>query len=131
MKVAMIRYGFIFVILLITGCEARPKKLFDVITSDCYWDVHDSYSAANGRIAYCYKFNRDGSCLYLFTADKDGNRDEYSPDDVVTPKTWELQGDTVLLLRASKRTVVRFSADTLLLENPISKIIDTLIRDCK
>lgn len=130
MKAAIIKYGFFLAILLITGCKSKTKNLFKIITSNCYWDVHDTYSAANRRIAYCYKFNKDGSCLYLFTANKNGKREEYNSDDVVTPKTWELHGDTVLRLRASKRTVVRFSADTLLLENPISKARDTLIRDC-
>jgi hypothetical protein len=106
------------------------KRLVSIMTSDCYWDVHNNYSAANQRVAYCYKFNKDGSCLYLFTPDKRGKRDEYNSDDVVVPKTWKIQGDTIVYLQATKRRVLSFTADTLLLENPISKVRDTLIKDC-
>jgi hypothetical protein len=103
-EVSEIIYRLIFAIFLITGCKTdNNTKLIAIITSNCYWDVRDTYSAANMRIAYCYKFNKDSSCLYLFTPDKKGKRDEYNSDDVVVPKTWELQGDTMLYLRASKR----------------------------
>jgi hypothetical protein len=127
----IIKYGFPLTVLLFAGCKTdNNKKLVEIITSNCYWDIHDIYSAANQRIAYCYKFNKDGSCLYLFTPDKKGKRNEYDDDDVVAPKKWELKGDSILYIRGIQRRVINFSTDTLLLENPVNKVRDTLIRDC-
>src|ERR1700761_8780521 len=103
----MIKYGFFLLILLVAACKMDDhKKLALIMTSNCYWDVHDGYSAANQKVAYCYKFNKDGSCLHFFTPDKKGKRDEYNSGDVVVPKTWELQGDTVLYLQGAKRRVL-------------------------
>jgi hypothetical protein len=59
-----------------------------------------------------------------------GKRDEYDDDDMVVPKKWELKGDSILYIRGIQRRVINFSRDTLLLENPVNKVRDTLIRDC-
>lgn len=127
------KYSFYLWLLLIIGCKANNTSLSSIITSsNCYWDVHDNYSAANGKISYCYRFNTDGSCLYLFASDKKGIRDEYNfGDNIPTTKTWKLQGDTTLYILGIERRVLNYSKDTLLTENPVSKTRDTLIKNCK
>lgn len=133
MKEVTTKFGFYLCFLLTIGCGANVTSLSSIITSpNCYWDVHDKNSADNGKTAYCYKFNTDGSCLYLFAPNKEGVRDEYDfGDNLPTTKTWKLQGDTSLYLLGIERTIVSFSKDTILLENRINKVRDTLIRNCK
>jgi hypothetical protein len=113
------------------GCRGNENfKLSSLMTSEnCYWDVSDSLAISLGRPAYCYKFNKNGQCLYFFY-DKKGKRNEYYDDDVVVPKQWEIKGDTVLIL-GIRRCLVIYSQDTILLENPITKGKESLIRNCR
>lgn len=130
MRVVIIKYFFCLLFLLVIGCKHNDEISSIITSSDCYWDIHDAYSAANGRIAMCYKFNKDGSCSYLFTLDKKGKRDEYDDDDVRVPKQWKIIGDTIYI-RGIKSCLISYSSDTILLENPIGKGRDTLVRNCK
>lgn len=120
----------LLLILLICGCRADDSNdLAKIITVNCYWDLHYESSSAGRRVAYCYRFKKDGSCLYLFYKNKKGIRHEFYDDDVVVPKTWRVEGDT-LYIRGIERTIIHFSKDTVLLENPIDKKKDTLIKNC-
>ena len=125
----MIKYYLL--LFLFIGCQPNDKRLGSIMTN-CYWDIHDTHSAANGRIAYCYKFDKNGSCSYLFTPDKNGKRDEFNFDDnIPTSKTWKLQGDTLLYILGIERRIINFSNDEILLENPVTRQVDTLLKNCK
>lgn len=131
MKAEINKYFFLCFLLFLSCKTGNKKSLSSIITlSNCYWDIHDSESTSLGRSAYCYKFTKDGHCSYFFY-DKRGKRNGYDFDDVVVPKTWKLTGDTILYLQGTERKVLSFSEDTLLLENPVSKQRDTLIKSCQ
>jgi hypothetical protein len=132
MKVIMNKYCFCLILFSCIGCGAKKGKLSSILTTpNCYWDVHDAYSASNRKIGYCYKFNKDGKCLYLLTPNKYGKRVEYYDDDIIVPKEWKLNGDSVIFIRSIERRVLSFSPDTLLLQNPTTHEKDTLINNCK
>ena len=120
-----------FMFIFWIGCTGNENfKLSSLMTSEnCYWDVSDSLSISLRRPAYCYKFNKNGQCLYFFY-DRKGKRNEYYDDDVVMPKKWEIKGDTILIL-GIRRYLVSYSQDTILLENPITKEKEFLIRNCR
>ncbi|MDI9364515.1 MAG: hypothetical protein QM541_06170 [Flavobacterium sp.] len=105
------------------------SKIVLNITSSCHWDMHDSLSASLGRAAYSYKFNSNGHCTYLFY-DKKRKRNKYDDDDVVTNGKWEIKGDSVIVIRGVIRDILRYSEDTLLLQNFINKKMDTLVKNC-
>ncbi len=132
MKAEINKYVYCLMLLCVIGCKTNDTNLSSIITSpNCYWDVHDAYSSANNKVGYCYKFNKDGRCLYLFALDKKGKRDEYDDDDAIVPKEWKVKGDSVIYIRGIERRVVIYSQDTILLENPVTKERDTLIKNCK
>jgi hypothetical protein len=131
MRGAISKYSFYLLLLVITSCKSNADKLrFIISSSNCYWDIRDSLSVSLGRPAYCYQFNRDGHCLYLFYNRK-GKRDEYDDDDVIVPKKWELKGDSIMYIRGIQRRVISYSPDTLIFENRINRVRDTLIKNCK
>lgn len=132
MKAATNKYISCLMLILVIGCKTNDTNLSSIITSsNCFWDVHDSYSVSNRKVGYCYKFRKDGSCSYLFY-DRQNVRNGYDFDDnIPTTKTWKLKGDTVLYILGLERTIVGFTKDTILLENPTIKEKDTLIRNCK
>jgi hypothetical protein len=132
MKTPMIRYIFCLIFLGVLGCKSNDNKIKSIIASPhCYWDIRDSLAASLGRSAYCYSFSKDGYCEYFFY-DRKGRRDRYDFDDnVPTTKTWKLQGDTLIYILGVERKLLSFSNDTILLENPITKVKDTLVKNCK
>lgn len=130
MKEEMNKYIFFLLFVLLTvGCKHNDDLNNVITTPNCYWDIHDKNTAIEGRISMCYRFNKDGSCLYLFTPNKKGEREEYYDDDVIVSKRWQIKGDTIYI-REIERYIVNYSKDTLLLENPTTKERDTLIRNC-
>jgi hypothetical protein len=123
---------FIILFSLVFFSCKKINNLSTILTvPNCYWNIHDEHSSRNDRISYCYKFNEDGSCLYMFTPDKKGNRYEYHyGDDLPPSKTWQLQGDSIIYILGLERKVIRYSSDTILLVNPILNLNDTLVKDC-
>lgn len=128
----MIRYIFCLFFWGVIGCKSNDNKIKSIVASrDCYWDIRDSLSVSLGRSAYCYRFSEDGHCAYFFY-DRKGRRNRYDFDDnVPTTETWKLQGDTLIYILGVERRLLRFSKDTILLENPITKGKDTLVKNCK
>ena len=64
--------------------------------------------------------------------DKNGNiSGEFDDDDNIVPKKWELVGDTLISLRGFKRKIVRFTNDTIVLQNRVTGDIQTLVKNCK
>lgn len=130
-RVAKNSYIVLISISIIFSCKANNKNIVTTLTeSECYWDVHDKYSTLNGKIGFCYKFENDSFCQYLYY-NRRNVREEFDFDDVVLPKTWKVQGDTIIYLLGIKRKIIYYSTDTILLENPVTKIIDTLIKNCR
>jgi hypothetical protein len=132
MKALTIRYCVYFILSSSMSCtyNGHTGSLNSIITSDCYWDVHDTFSVANGKVGYCYQFKKNGKSNYFFY-DRKGVRTNYDFGDLVVPKNWRIIGDTLMYLQGIERIVVEYSSDTILLKNPANKQIDTLIRNCK
>lgn len=130
-KSAKNSYILLISISIIISCKTDKKSILTALTaSECYWDVHDQYSTLNGRIGYCYKFENAGFCQYLYY-NRRNEREKFDFDDVIIPKTWKVHGDTIIYLLGIERKIIYSSTDTILLENPVTKIVDTLIKNCR
>ena len=127
----MNKYVSCLMLIWVIGCKTNDTNLSSIITSsNCYWDIQ-YVDSLGGRSVYCYKFNRDGKCVY-FSYNRKGIRNKFDFDDnVPITRTWKLEGDTVLYIFGAKGIVVNYSQDTILLESPISKERHPLVRNCK
>jgi hypothetical protein len=104
-----IKMKLLYLYIIISLCFSCQQKSKDYVlhnNSIQYWDIWN-IEEEKGYLkptAYSYSFDKNGECLsysYWYVNDKEDSveriRNDHEHPDVVRPKIWNIQGDTINL----------------------------------
>ncbi len=102
--------------LIFISCQ-KGKSISKILFNENiqYWDEFD---VKKGYITGSYSFNKNGSCDYYTY--KQGKRNKIFDDDILQPHTWSLKNDSILNIQGFNRNILRFSKDSIVLQNIIT-----------
>ncbi len=106
-------------IVFFAGCKQTLRE--ELVSGGKFWDHYDP---VKGYVVGSYSFSKEGASFY-YTKNAKGERSKIYDDDIVLPHTWELKNDTLINIQGYDRRIISLRADTLLLENLVTK--DTMI----
>jgi hypothetical protein len=112
----------VFLLTIFISCRDNARKNILTNNSIKYWDWYsypiDGREGANS-------FSTDNKCRSYVYDRKGERRLFYSGDVVYNDSTWHFSGDTSLFVEGFERQILKFTADTIILQN--IKTLDSIL----
>ena len=104
----------IFQLIIFISCKDNVREGILTNNNIKYWDWYDY--PINGR-GGAFSFNIDKKCRSYVYNSKGERRIFYSGDVLYYDSTWHFSGDTALFVEGFERRILKFTADTIVLQN--------------